>query len=276
MICPNCGSEQTESSECLNCGIIFTKFEERKKKKQEARPYSVSRWNKPANTTTRIIRKVLGVAGILLAVLMGFSGSAFSSFGPYFSLVFFGLAGAYFLIPTGSQLRIGRVAMEIAGFIGISIILTAAFPEVFSLSKPMYESTFTGPLPGNAIKFNTEARARIKAVRTFIATEEIKEAADALKLQDDLDFGNLSSMYGELPDEDRTKAEDIMLPLNSLAPLLGTLEESLTREMPRGPALWVPESIKADIEKVLVRVEKKLSEFEAALAKREKEIRNLK
>lgn len=270
MICPACGHDQVESFECVSCGIVFAKHARHEARMREGRAPAATGWHRTLGYSSKVVRVLAGLGALAIAVLMYLSGSALRAFGPYAAMVLFGLAGLYLLVSLRDRITMGRLVIETAVLGVASAILFVALPDVFSLQKPLHEGAIHEPLPAEARTFLGEVRAYTAGVTRFLDTADVPTPADAEDLVRGLDARRaLQPGFDRLPLKDQALLQPAYLRLRSLAPLLDSLSDRQRREVPRGPAAWLPSVLAADVRSQLARAELDLAAAEADVARRE-------
>lgn len=273
MNCPNCGAEQPESFECIQCGIVFAKFAEVHERQRETLSENPRGLAAPLGRVGRIVRGLAGVTCLVLAVLMGMNGTALNAFGPYVAMILFGGAGLYFLVSIMERMKVRRFVVEGALVAASGVIVLLSLPEVFSLDQPIYKSTIDAPLPREGRIFVQEARARMDAIRTFLGASEIGTPREAVAMTEFLGHRGLTQAFMRLPRDDQPAAQEIHLRLHSLNPLMETLANRAPNEIPLGPAVWLPESVSRDVFALLNRLDRELQAMEAELNRRDEALR---
>jgi len=273
MICPNCGSEQPESFECVKCGVIFAKFEERQARIRDGQMPRQDRWSRSLGGTARLGRILVGVAAIGMAVLMFLNGTAAKAFGPFVAFVFFAGAGLYFLISFKEKMPVLRFAVEAGCLALVSVFLFVSLPGVFSLGKPMYESTVAVRPPSEPRVFLRAARDRLDSIRKFMDLDEVENTEDAVAVSMELEGGRLETPFSKVPAVDKDIMYPVFARLTMLRPLVDTLVKRFPSELPAGPAKWVPDAVAADVHAQLDVVDADLRELERQIAAREEAIR---
>ena len=262
MICPNCGKEQVESFECVNCGVIFAKFQAHQSRPREREVHTG--WSRPIGTASRVMRAAIGATAIGLAVLMYLNGHAIRSFGPYVALVLFAGSGLYYLLSVADRISLGRFAAEAVVTAVLSGALFVSLPDVFSLRKPMYASAKPPPTR-EAQEFLDAVRAFTAGTERFLATTEVRDTDSAEALTRVISMEALRRTYATIPDRDRGVTQPVYVRFQGLLPLLDPLVRQFPAELPRGPAVWVPAAIASDIRHQLGRVNDDIDRAEAAL-----------
>lgn len=248
MVCPNCGAEQPESFECIHCGIVFAKYAAAK---QRPREHTRSSWGRQLGTTTRIIRALVGLVCLFLAVLMYLNGTALKAFGPYIALVFFAAAGLYFLLSIFERIPTWRFAVEAAVTGVVGAMFFALLPDVFSLSKPLYESTIT-PSPTNEVRnYLNIVTAKIIGINKFLDTSEVPSVDDSVQLIAPLSLDQIREAFERVPEKDRDLIAAIHARILGLSPLLEALKKQAPVELPNGPRKWVPLGVSLDLQRNL-------------------------
>ncbi|MBL6974438.1 MAG: hypothetical protein ISR64_01780 [Deltaproteobacteria bacterium] len=274
MICPNCGSEQPESFECVKCGIIFAKYEEHQARIRDGLvPEEDIGWSRNIGPTARIGRIVAGVAALVLAVIMFLNGTAARAFGPFIAFVFFAGAGLYFLISLREKMPVWRFAVEAAAVASVSVVLFMSLPDVFSLGRPMYKSTVAVRPPSEVRIMLSSSRDRVLAIRQFMNAKALPNTEEAVALSKGLDVDRLDDLFQTIPTVDRDIMHPVYARLAALRPLLGTLQKRFPTELPKGPASWVPAAIADAVFTQLEMVEADIQVLERTLAAREEAIR---
>jgi hypothetical protein len=210
----------------------------------------------------------LGTLGI--GLLMYLNGSALKAFGPYAAMVLFGLAGLYLLLSLRERVTLGRLIVETGVLAAMAAVVYVALPDVFSLRKPLYENAIHETAPAEARAFLGTARAYIANVAKFLETTEVPTAVDAESLIAGIDAQSaLVPGFERVPEKDQALMQGAYLRLRSLAPLFASLSDRLRQEEPKGPAVWLPAALAADVRQNLVQSEKDLKAAETDVARRE-------
>ncbi|MBM4396189.1 MAG: hypothetical protein FJ087_10910 [Deltaproteobacteria bacterium] len=261
MICPNCAAEQPESFECVRCGVIFAKWAEHQAqvRAHDARA-NVSVLTEPIGTTSRVIRTIAGVVLVALAFLMYLDGAATKAFGAYVALVFFAAAGLYLVVSLRDRIPFWRFAVEGAATLVMSASLFVALPDIFSLGRPLYESTAV-PASGEAAAFVEASRTHLDAMSKFMEIKEFKDTDEAVAAARGLSEDALARLWSTIPERDRDIVAPIWYRLQGLKPLLAALVKQFPAELPKGPAMWVPAAIASEFRSNVARVQ---AEIEAA------------
>lgn len=271
MVCPACGHQQAEAYECQQCGVIFAKWADHQSRRREtSQNLPVAGWRRPLGPSSRVVRLVAGLASLAIALLMYLNGAALRAFGPYVGLVFFGATGLYLLFSLRDRVTMGRLVVETAVLAVASGGLFAALPDVFSLRKPIYENAFREPLPEQARTFLAAARTYGDGVTRFLEAAEVPAPADADALMRGADAHlDLVPAFERMPDGDQSLLRPAYLRLRALDPLLEQLGQRLRKEMPAGPAAWLPAALAADVRSQLQKAAADLAAAEADVARRE-------
>jgi hypothetical protein len=254
MVCPNCGTEQTEAFECVRCGVIFAKYAEVQSRLREGRPPRESSWLGPLGVPARVIRALAGAMCLVLATLMYFNGSALKAFGPYVAMVFFAGAGLYYLVSMLERMPTWRFAIEVAVTASVGAILFVSLPDVFSLGKPLYESTVFAPPASEVRAYLDAAGAQIVGVQKFLEAADVKATDDAVLLSEPLDDAPLSRAFARVPERDRDLVAPIHASMKGLRPLVDALLKQFPAELPKGPKQWVPMAVSLDLQRSLERI----------------------
>ncbi len=269
MTCPNCGAEQPESFECSHCGIVFARWEEHQARIREGRAPTRSAWTRPLGTTARFGRLAAGFACIGLAILMFLSGRAIRAAGPFLAFASFAAAGVYFLVSVRGRIPVWRFAVEALVLAGVSGVFVAVLPDVFSLGQPIYRSTVTLRPPSPVRLVVGAARVRVARIRNFLSVQEIPDTSRAVELSREIEEDPIEAPYQALVEADRMLAYPTYARLAALRPLLDTLNRRLPRELPKGPAAWVPGAVVRDVLAALEAVEREIADLERILDARE-------
>lgn len=269
MTCPNCGAEQPESFECSQCGIVFARWEEHQARIREGRVPTRSGWSRPLGTTARFGRLAVGFACIGLAVLMVLSGQAIRAVGPLVAFAFFGASGVYFLVSVRGRIPVWRFGVESLALAGVSAVFVLVLPDVFSLGRPMYQSTVTLRTPSPVRLVVDAARTRVAQIREFLSLTDISDTSQAVEWSRRIESDPIEAPYQALVETDRQLAYPVFARLAGLRPLLDTLNRRFPRELPKGPGAWVPSAVTHDVLAVLDRVERDLADLESVLDARE-------
>jgi hypothetical protein len=271
MFCPACGHQQKEGFECTECGVVFAKWAEHQARRRDAATgVPVRGARRTLGPSSRVVRALAGTGALALALLMYLNGAALRSLGPYVGMVLFGAAGLYLLVSVRERVTMGRLAAEALVLVLASAGLYVALPEVFSLRKPLYEEAFREPLPDQARSFLVVARAYSDGITRFLDTTQVLDGADARDLMKATDADlDLVPAFDALADGDQSLLRPAYLRLRSLDPLLAQLGDRMRREIPSGPAVWMPAALVADVRSQLAKAAADLAAAEADVARRE-------
>ncbi len=262
MTCPNCGAEQPESFECSRCGIVFARWEEHQARIREGRVPTRSGWTRPLGTTARFARLVVGFVCLGLGILMFLSGRALREAGPLVAFAFFVAAGVYFLVSVRGRIPAWRFGVESLALAGVSAVFVLVLPDVFSLGRPMYRSTVTLRPPSPMRLVVEAARARVAGIRDFLSVREIPDTSRAVELSREIEADPVEAPYQALTETDRSLAYPAYARLAALRPILDALNRRLPRELPKGPAAWIPAAVIQDILVALEAVEREVADLE--------------
>lgn len=262
MICPNCGTEQPESFECIRCGIVFARFEEHLARQRDKRARSRSQWKRPIGLTARCGRLAVGFACVGLAIVLFLSGKVLAAKGPLVAVVFFGVAGLYFILTVGSRIVMWRFAAESLLLAVCAGAIALLLPDVFSLSRPMYHSTSEILEQRPLAIFLERARARISDIREFLSVTEFQETDLAVEISRKIANDPSETAYKNLSGVDATLAHPVHARLASLKPLLNALNHRLPSELPKGPASFVPQPVISEVMVVLDNVLREIERLE--------------
>jgi hypothetical protein len=270
MLCPACGHEQPEAFECASCGIVFAKHAEHQARLRGGQGPAVTGWRRPLGRTTRVVRSLAGLGALAIALLMYLNGSALRAFGPYVAMVLFGLAGLYLLVSFLERVTLGRLMVETLVLGLASAGLYVALPDVFSLRKPLYEGAIHEALPTEARTFLGVARGHIAGIGRFLDARDVPTAGEGEALIKAFEVHEgLVPGFERLPGKDQALMQGVYLRLRALDPLLQNLSQRLRREIPSGPAAWLPAVLAADVRGQLARAAADLDGVEADVARRE-------
>jgi len=258
MVCPNCGTEQPESFECIRCGIVFAKWAERQARVREV---PARRMSAPIGITSRILRTLAGIVLVALAVLMYLNGAASKSLGPYVAMVLFAGGGLYFVLSVRDRIRMWRFAAEAGVTVVVSAALFVALPDFFWLRRPMYQMT-SMPELSEARAFLQESRRFVGAAQEFLHTKEFENTEKAVMAARALRDDPLDRLFHEVPERDRDMVSSVWQGLQRVRPTLAALVRQFPAELPKGPESWVPAAIKEQLLRDLDRV---TAEVDAAL-----------
>ena len=158
MKCPSCGFEQAPSESCINCGIMFSKFDPRR----SALPFGGGAPNNgpgggigpapgfaqgtmspridrtddplemPIGQSALIARVLAGLGALGIAWLMFASGSALQGFFPYLLMVFYVGSGMWTLATARNEVIAKQFAIEIIILVFVSAMARMMYPQVFA------------------------------------------------------------------------------------------------------------------------------------------------
>jgi hypothetical protein len=201
-----------------------------------------------------VIRALSGAMCLVLAALMYFNGNAIKSFGPYVAMVFFAGAGLYYLVSMLERMPTWRFAIEVAATASVGAILFVSLPDVFSLGKPLYESTVRATPASEVRAYLDAAGAQIVGIQKFLDASEVKASDDAVRLSQPLDDAPLSRAFARVPERDRDLVAAIHASLKGLRPLIDALLKRFPAELPKGPKQWVPMAVAIDMQRSLEKI----------------------
>ena len=230
----------------------------------------VTGWRRSLGVPSRAVRSLAGLGALGMAVLMYLNGSALRAFGPYVAMVLFGLAGLYLLVSFLERITLGRLVVETLVLGLASAGLFVALPDVFSLGKPLYENAIHETLPAEARGYLGVARGHVAAIGRFLDTDEVPSPVEGEALIKGLDAREaFVPGFERLPPKDQGLFQGPYLRLRALDPLLENLSDRFRREIPKGPAAWLPAVLTSDVRSQLARASAELDKAEVDVARRE-------
>ncbi len=248
MKCPNCGFEFNEEAyECPRCGIVFAKWEERQAMKAEGLLEEPAWYQRHISPASRFLRILGGLLSLGLATLLLLQGIMLSSFWIFLLMSFYLFFGLYILVSFKQRVTMGRFALEAIALLGAAAMAFVIAPGSVALNKPMYHSTTKPFVPANVLTYISAANKACSNVDRFINIKTVKNDDRAAILARNIDIRFVDAAFHALSAKDQTRFAESHAMLHGLEPMLTTLQSRIPQYMPKGPAVWLPDTLKESI-----------------------------
>ncbi len=194
MNCPKCGFQQPTGPECMDCGLIFSKFKTEEMRQQHMTPPISEAPRAPEPTAVefgapdplqmpirpllRVVRTFAGVMAIMFGIWLFFIGESYN-LEPYHVLLLIAYAcvGLFWVMSTPLKVSVKQFAIEMLVFVFATVLLKVALPEVFELGK--LSNRESGPLIGDS---GSSSEQKALTEKDFAAKVEdlLEEAREVL------------------------------------------------------------------------------------------------